>query len=229
MSSNMFKSDILFQVELFSLLMFMSTSITVKLRQNAKKDLFIISKAIRIKIPLLLVSVHFKSTRWSIWNTTGLYRELRNLRKFKNVIAQQLKYPFITFTNLCLLKHLDIRCGDFQHHERKWYKTPFCACRPFTYGVKIILTRVSLEGQWTSLWMLMRDWPVCRVYGKQLTCRTRRFMASRTSWQFTTRSAKPCSSPWHTEPDKALEREWDKVFETCNRYPRFLCTSYRSC
>lgn len=56
------------------------------------------------------------------------------------------------------------------------------------------LTRLSWEGQWTSLWMLMRDWRVCNTYGKELTCRTRRLTASRTSWQLTMRLAKPCRS-----------------------------------
>lgn len=71
------------------------------------------------------------------------------------------------------------------------------------------LTRLSLEGQCTSLCMLMRDWCVCSVYGKQLTCSTSRLTASRTSWQLTTRSARPCSSPWHTEPDRALV-QWEE-------------------
>ncbi|KAG7278413.1 hypothetical protein CRUP_038576 [Coryphaenoides rupestris] len=78
----------------------------------------------------------------------------------------------------CLPTYVVIICAN------KMGGTEFCVL-----VLVLLLTRLwgASVGQCTSLWMLMRDWRVCSVYGKQLTCSTSRFTASSTSLQFTTR------------------------------------------
>lgn len=89
-----------------------------------------------------------------------------------------------------------------QHFTQHIFKAKVCELKAALWAE--VLTGPWLVGQWTSLWMLMREWHDCSVNGKDVTWRSSRFSASNTSCEFTTRSANPWRSPWEMEPDIAL-------------------------